>query len=301
MLILAAGGIAWSCEPFFHDPDPPTEIPGLSENAAVQFLAIGDTGKANFVQQEVARAMSRSAQDQPVDFVLMLGDNFYNHGVKSVRDPKWKVAFEDVYNLPGLNVPFYAVLGNHDHQGNIQAQIDYSVHSERWRMPARYYSVTRQIDTDHHVLIVGLDTNQLLNYSPGQVAQYQWLRWTLEHHPADWVIVIGHHPLYGSDTEQDLKPLAEVLQAFDVDVYMSGHEHNLTILQADGLPLQITSGAGGEPRRYDWTKPPLFTSASPGFAQLKVTPTSLTTRLFDAEDVLLFEHQIEKPLGQAQH
>lgn len=77
----------------------------------------------------------------------MLGDNFYGSGIHgSEYDPRFEKTFEDVYNGKYLEtIPFYAIAGNHDHGGNVSAQISYSAHSKRWKYPDWYYSVKYDI------------------------------------------------------------------------------------------------------------------------------------------------------------
>ncbi len=68
-------------------------------------------------------------------FVVAVGDNFYEDGVASVTDPHWQNSFEKVYTAPSLQVPWWAVLGNHDYHGNCDAQIEYT-HSPKRGSPA---------------------------------------------------------------------------------------------------------------------------------------------------------------------
>ena len=77
---------------------------------------MGDTGKGNTGQQDVANAVARKCAASGCDFVQLLGDNIYESGVTSVTDAQWQTKFEKPYM--GISQPFYVVLGNHDYGGN---------------------------------------------------------------------------------------------------------------------------------------------------------------------------------------
>ena len=58
--------------------------------------------------------------------MISTGDNFYlnntnglfgqdHSGVSSVNDPFWKSKFSNVYSGAGVQLPVYAILGNHDY------------------------------------------------------------------------------------------------------------------------------------------------------------------------------------------
>ena len=50
-----------------------------------------------------------------------------------VTDHRFEDTFEDVYDSEHLiKTPWFHQLGNHDHYGNAQAQIDYTSKSNRW-------------------------------------------------------------------------------------------------------------------------------------------------------------------------
>jgi len=110
---------------------------GRCSNAATSdptFLVLGDWGTGSTAQRKIAVQMAKTAKAIGARFVISTGDNFYEDGVESVLDPQWKTSFEEVYDQPALMIPWYITLGNHDHHGNIVAQVDYT--NSRWRLPA---------------------------------------------------------------------------------------------------------------------------------------------------------------------
>ena len=65
-----------------------------------------------------------------------MGDNFYGAGIKGDDHAKrFKDTFEDAFPEPELMIPWYVIAGNHDHGGNVSAQIAYSQDSSRWNYP----------------------------------------------------------------------------------------------------------------------------------------------------------------------
>jgi DNA repair exonuclease SbcCD nuclease subunit len=80
-------------------------------------------------------------------FVLAAGDNFYHSGIASdAHDARFKETFEDVYTGEALQTPWLAIAGNHDHKGNVSAQIAYSELSERWTYPSQFHSHSFESD-----------------------------------------------------------------------------------------------------------------------------------------------------------
>jgi len=78
-------------------------------------------------------------------FLTFSGDNFYHHGVKNVDDPRFNETFENAFTAKSLMTPWYFCAGNHDHKGNVSAEIAYSSRSKRWNFPNFYYTKSWKI------------------------------------------------------------------------------------------------------------------------------------------------------------
>lgn len=111
--------------------------------SALNFLSIGEWGSVSKEQSRVASEMEKIASNVSLDFIISVGDNFYEDGVSGVDDPQWETTFREVYLKKSLkDVPWLAVLGNHDYHQNAEAQIDFARDNSVWNMDAHYY--TRQ-------------------------------------------------------------------------------------------------------------------------------------------------------------
>lgn len=237
----------------------------------IGIILLGDQGKNNEGQALVAAAMTRFCAVETCDAVILLGDNFYPSGVKSLRDKKFTTHFENHYG--NLKVPFWASLGNHDYgygwsRGNIQAQIDYGTRSTQWRMPSRYYSFTIG-----RTEFIAIDTVAL----PKDTQQLEWLREGLNAEKTGHRIVFGHYPIHSGGMHGDNKVLKEhvaPLLCGKADIYAAGHDHHLEHATTDCGVIQIVSGAGAETRPVTPTTRTKFASASLGFAYLRLKTNS---------------------------
>ncbi|MGK0470517.1 MAG: hypothetical protein ACJAR0_000980 [Candidatus Azotimanducaceae bacterium] len=209
----------------------------------IAFVALGDQGTGNFRQWQVGRSMDILSESNPLDFVVLLGDNFYARGVTSVGDIQWRYKFENMYQGNRLShIPYYAVLGNHDYLGNELAEIEYGIQrkgSGRWRMPAKdyvvYYGEARGLDL---IKVIYLDTSPAAR-DIADTAQ-KLVELLDNSKPTVWTFVASHVPIKtGSEHYFDPqigKYLLPILNRYSVDIYFNGHEHNQQLV---GSPAEF--------------------------------------------------------------
>lgn len=293
---------------------------------SLNFLALGDWGRqGQDHQREVGACMGETAERLGARFVISVGDNFYEDGVSGVDDPAWKASFEDVYTAPSLQVPWHVALGNHDYRGNAQAQLDYSAHSNRWHLPARWYSFTANSPDQAQIEVFVVDTSPMIgsyyadnarrvkvgDQKDNVPVQLAWLDERLRASKADWKIVVGHHPIYMgrairylSAMASDRRPrrkdgllglsaqLDPILQRHRVALYLNGHIHDLQHVQ-HGVTHYVCTGAGSKVAHYCGLGGSDFCSAHSGFVACAVNGTRLRVAYRDYRGVEL--HVVDVP------
>ncbi|XP_072255640.1 tartrate-resistant acid phosphatase type 5 [Pyxicephalus adspersus] len=244
--------------------------PPEDSEPSLRFAVIGDWGGSHlppyYTEQEtmVAAQLGKTVADWGADFILSVGDNFYDDGVQDVTDFRFKATYESVFNADSLrDVPWYVIAGNHDHYGNVSAQVAYSNVSSRWKFPDLYYDLSFKIPTTNvSVRLILLDTivlcgnsddsngGQPLGASNPKSAndQLEWLTQKLESAKEQYLLVAGHYPVWSiaehGPTLCLLQHVEPLLRKYGVTAYLSGHDHNMQYLQDDSSIGYILSGAG---------------------------------------------------------
>jgi tartrate-resistant acid phosphatase type 5 len=268
----------------------------LASPDRLDFLIVGDWGDPHVnAQREVAAAMGEVASTVAGDFVISTGDNFYNRGVHSVRDPQWRATYESVYAAPSLQAPWYVVLGNHDYAGDPDAEVAYTATSSRWRMPARYWREHMPLAGGETATFFFLDTTPITrltgvrDYIPGTTGdarpQLRWLEQELESCTSRWKIAVGHHPILSSGNHGPDRAVAEhlrpLLERYRVHAYINGHDHDLEHLHERGVHY-ICSGSGSEARDINAVPQSRFAFANTGFASCALTRDDFRLRFHDS-------------------
>ena len=275
--------------------------------ADVNLFVANDLGRNGYYQQRpIAELMGNMAEEIGPECVLAVGDVHHFNGVVSVDDPLWTSNYESIYAHPELMIDWLPVLGNHEYRGNTQAVLDYAQRSRRWVMPARYYSRVYENDGTT-VRVVMIDTTPLIEkYRNDSItypdackqnndAQLQWLDATLKAAREDWVIVLGHHPVYAQTSKSDSeradmqRVLLPVLRRYgNVAMYVCGHIHNFQHLRMAGDAIDyVVNSAGSLSRKVKAVEGTQFCSPEAGFSVISANKNSLALYMIDGKGVAI--------------
>lgn len=208
-------------------PTPGTQAP-------TRLWVIGDSGTQTADQDNVYEAYLTRTGAAHTDAWLMLGDNAYNDGT----DLEFQGAVFDAYPELLRNTTMWSCIGNHETPiNNGEPYID--IHSfptagECGGVPSGseyYYSY------DHgNIHFICLDSSTAnVSDIPGSGGMIDWLEADLQATDQDWIIAYFHHGPYtkgshDSDTEsahiEARKYMTPLLEAYGVDLVLSGHSHS---------------------------------------------------------------------------
>ena len=270
------------------------------------FYLANDLGRNGYYDQKpIAELMGEMAEEVGPECVIAAGDIHHFEGVASVDDPLWMTNYELIYSHPELMIAWYPICGNHEYRGNTQAVLDYSRVSRRWEMPARYYTKSFE-EEGTTVRIVWIDTTPLIDKYRQESDKYpdacqqdidtqlQWLDATLAAAKEDWVLVVGHHPIYAETSKDDIerqdmqRRVDSILRKHHVDMYLNGHIHNFQHIRVPGSNIDyITNSAGSLSRKVKAIEGTVFCSSEPGFSIISATPKTLELRMIDKHGQVL--------------
>eukprot|EP00250_Pteridium_aquilinum_P009485 c18697_g1_i1 orf=489-1616(-) len=295
------------------------EIKGFSaaNNESLNYLVVGDWGRQGlYNQSQVAIQMGRIGQQLGIQFVISVGDNFYDTGLTGEDDPAFTTSFTNVYTAPSLQTTWYTVLGNHDYMGDVLAQLSDELvrYDPRW-FCRRSFQLNRTLcggsnegTCNASVDMFFFDTTPFIDeyWSSSTSRTFDWrglaprdvqlqsqledLAKSLNASSATWKIVVGHHTIRSIGHHGDLSELVEqllpILEEYEVDLYINGHDHNLQhIKRADSSVHFITSGAGSKAysglQSYTEEQGVQFAYDGQGFLAVSMKPESISLTFHD--------------------
>ena len=274
----------------------------------VNIIMISDSGRNGYYDQKpIAEVLGRVAEVVSPECVVASGDVHHFEGVESVNDPLWMTNFELIYSHPKLMVPWLPIFGNHEYRGNTQAVIDYSKVSRRWMMPDRYYTKVYK-DDGATVRLVMIDTTPMIDSYRNSKSTYpivkqqdyqkqlEWLEGVLQNATEDWVVVVGHHPIFAhtsksSKERKDMQSRVDaVLRKYDdkVNLYVCGHIHNFQHIKRDDCKIDyIVNTSAARSRSVKAVEGTQFCSPETGFSMLSADKKSLCLYMFNKKGKLL--------------
>ena len=269
----------------------------------LNFYLANDLGRNGYYDQKpIAELMGRMAEAIDIEFVVAAGDVHHFEGVRSVDDPLWMTNYELIYSHPDLMLPWYPILGNHEYRGNTQAVIDYSNVSARWQMPARYYTkvmeedgiTVRLVMTDTPPMIdkYRKDTDKYPDAGKQDLnAQLEWVDSVLTVAKEDWVIVVGHHPIY-ADTDKNDTERTDMQRRLDtilrkhgnVDFYICGHIHNFQHIRMPESDIDyVVNSSGSLSREVNPVDGTVFCSDATGYSLITVDKDEIDLHMIDRD------------------
>lgn len=222
-------------------------------------------------QIEVGQAMGEWCAEYDCDFIVTTGDNFYPDGVTGVDDPRWYTNWYDVYDQHESlqNLDWYVSVGNHDHYlienpNRVWYQVEFSDLEPRWILKELYYDTVIEKD-DIRLFMNVIDSEALIFRFYNYTMQYEFFNASLERSHEmdplpDWRFVVAHHPIrscgrYAPGSPRLRQETEPTMDYYDVDVYLTGHDHNLQhITRQDGSGMDYVISGGGGRGRYDLTE-----------------------------------------------
>lgn len=266
--------------PLLGAPLPEIALP--LPDGTLRLAVTGDTGEG---AAAVAKGIARVHAAEPLDAILLTGDNFYPCGVTSERDRRWSV------NLPltAIGVPVFPVLGNHDFCGRADpdAQVRATGVIPNWRFPARQYAVRTPVADFAFV-----DTTPFVRGAGNRVAPA--IREVLAGSKKRWQVVVGHHPVISSGYHgyfprkevAKMRTLIPALRETGADLYICGHDHHVELIV--GRMLHLISGAGSSPippikLRTRTVFPEEIRIERIGFAVVELTAKQIRVRMYDGK------------------
>jgi len=221
---------------------------------------IGDFGDSSSSgiqrQEELSVIMSEWCGMRKCEFIVSSGDNFYMDGVTSVDDPRFNTSWRWVYDKPNIDsLTWYMSLGNHDYgiiDNRELYQVEFGTLEPRWYLPWLWYDFEKTTDDGATVHFIVVDAMSILVRKHDWEAQLEWYNTTLSESTADWKIVVEHYPPYtvggyGPGSQIHRQALVPAAEAFGVDLFVAGHDHNLQHLAKRTDPdvdYIVTAGGG---------------------------------------------------------
>ncbi len=199
-----------------------------SGSEPIKIWVLGDAGKKSADQAAVRDAYYDFIGDEPIDFMLLLGDNAYSDGTQQDYQVAW---FESTYGYPDrlINSTMWSTFGNHD--GNsADSNNETGPYYDIYNFPKNAQAGGVSSGTEAYysfdygnMHIICLNSHDIDDSSDSPMIQ--WLAADVEANNKDWLIAMFHHPAYQGGTSSMETNALPILEEGGADLVLVGHHH----------------------------------------------------------------------------
>lgn len=203
---------------------------------------LGDIGYYTDSLQSLVNNFSKNVTG--MNRLILMGDNFYDEGIKEKNDEQWNDYTQVFSKIPYNKIN--AIIGNHDYYGDPHLQLNakYFENNEFYFKRTisnidLYFLDTAPLHEGH--CNVDNDIFKKVHYKSAnklKLEQIDWLKRELEksNRLGRKILVFGHYPIisngvYFFHLVPIYKLLIPIFEKYKVDAYISGHEHNIQYIK----------------------------------------------------------------------
>jgi len=284
----------------------------------LSIIILGDWGQAGLQGQErVADAMAEWAAVNNPDWILSVGDQFYPKGLRSTTDRQIDIRWRQMYSHDSLaHLNWYISLGNHDYgdwEGEEVNTVELAKVEPRWIIPHHWYDFVEYLDGySVHFIVIDTEAYHWVIERNNYTDMMAWFNRVLSQSTADWKFIIGHRHIFsvcdhGPVTASLYNYFVPIMEHFNVDAYICGHDHNLQHIrpiEGAGMDYILSRGGGAavyrcrdENEEYlaEYYKVKAFYRvARYGFVTMKLNRYSATFDYHSPEGELLYTYTRNK-------
>ena len=285
------------------------------------YYSIGDWGASSTSISQVkyvANVMSNYSHFHIPQFIVSLGDNFYENGVNDIYDTKWDSAWYSMFIKPYPQLKYikwFSILGNHDYDGgmnSVLAEIEMTNHCNNWVMPNYEYYTYDKLSSSYHIFLDTIkiypelyDNTKQLYKNNNSIIKESLL--FLENRLIDatkrnskWIFVYGHYHILSNGHYGNYKYMIErlfrLLKQYKVDIYFSGHEHNFQFMEYDGIYFCVNGGGAYKAQLTQYNEDcevrTLYNSMNNGFLIHKVSNDYTHLQYVNVSNIVEFDYYI---------
>lgn len=180
-------------------------------------------------------------------------------------------------------------------------------------MPSHYFSHRVELSGNKSIEFFFIDTiwfapneskkTKVSNQKQKYQEQLSWLQQSLQSSTSNWLIVVGHYPVFSvgehGDCADNAVAIQNLLEKHQVDLYLCGHDHTMQHLQNNGIDYYV-NGNGAKRGSVGNSQNTMaeslkFARVDPGFMlhQVSSSGDTMTTTVIDYNGNAIYKHQLQ--------